>query len=116
MIFGKLKTVLRGLEIVEFNTYQKMALETRMETADLTYALFNIGGEVGELLSLFAKARRDGELDLLKVEQELGDILWHVAVITTDIDTSLEHIARLNLEKLASRKERNMIGGSGNNR
>lgn len=105
------------------NDYQTQARTFRMATADDTYAQLNLAGEVGELLSLIAKARRDGlkseeEADAYfrNVKKELGDILWQVAAIADDNGYTLEEIAHGNIDKLSSRKSRNVISGSGDNR
>jgi NTP pyrophosphatase (non-canonical NTP hydrolase) len=46
----------------------------------------------------------------------LGDVLWYISALASDLDISLNEIAESNLLKLASRKKRNVIGGSGDNR
>lgn len=51
-----------------------------------------------------------------KLIAELGDILWHVALIADNLDTSLSDVAEFNLKKLASRRQRNVIKGSGDDR
>lgn len=103
---------------MRLNDYQDQARSFRMKSADETYALLNISGEVGELLSIYAKGKRDGFLvgyrDL--IAKELGDILWHIAAIADDEGMTLNDIAQLNINKLSSRKERNVLTGSGDNR
>ena len=42
--------------------------------------------------------------------------MWYVAVLSYEMDYSLEDIAKMNLDKLASRAERGVIAGSGDNR
>jgi NTP pyrophosphatase (non-canonical NTP hydrolase) len=51
-----------------------------------------------------------------KLIMELGDILWHVALVANNLGYSLEAVADLNLQKLQSRKQRDMIKGSGDDR
>ena len=51
-----------------------------------------------------------------KLIMELVDILWHVALVANNLGYSLETVADLNLQKLQSRKERDMIKGSGDDR
>jgi len=105
-------------KIYSLNDYQAAAVSFRMETADERYALDNLVGEVGELFSLLAKARRDGtKFDHdLKFKKELGDILWHVAAIAADKGWTLEHVANSNIHKLSSRKQNNTLQGSGDDR
>lgn len=101
-----------------FDEYQSEALSFRLPSADEYYTNLNLAGEVGELLGLMAKARRDGrKMDYdLNVKKELGDILWHVAVIAADHGYALSDIATGNIWKLSARKEAGTIQGSGDNR
>lgn len=49
-------------------------------------------------------------------KMEIGDIMWQLNGLMTVLDMSAEDVARQNLEKLASRKERGVIDGEGDNR
>jgi hypothetical protein len=42
--------------------------------------------------------------------------MWYCATLANDLGYSLEEIAEMNIQKLESRKQRGMIGGSGDNR
>lgn len=103
---------------MNFNDYQAEALSFRLPSADELYANLNIAGEVGELLGLMAKARRDGRGHLydLYVKKELGDILWHVAAIAADHGLTLEEVAQSNIWKLSARKDAGTLQGSGDDR
>jgi len=46
----------------------------------------------------------------------LGDVLWYLAESCTALGIELDDVAAYNLAKLASRKERGQIKGSGDNR
>ena len=50
------------------------------------------------------------------IAKELGDCLWYFAQLATDLGVSLDVIARGDIAKLSSRKERGVLGGSGDNR
>lgn len=102
-----------------FEEYEFKANLSRLPSADYTYAILNLGAEAGEVLSLEAKMRRDGGnlheyMDSMK--KELGDVLWHVAMIANDNGFSLAEIAEANIDKLTSRVARNKIKGSGDER
>lgn len=104
---------------MDFNTYQDKAMVFRMASATPTYALLNLSGEVGELLSLEAKCLRDGyewKEFLKNAKKELGDILWHVAAIAKDYGFDLQEVAQGNLAKLESRATRGVLQGSGDDR
>lgn len=90
-------------------------------TPDLMSQILGLVGESGEVAEKFKKLLRDqnGALsDNTKAElvKELGDILWYVNSVAHLLGSSLEEVARLNNEKLASRQKRGVIKGSGDNR
>lgn len=94
-------------------------MEFRLPSANGTYAFMNLAGEVGEVLSLEAKMIRDGgNIDEYRAAlcKELGDVLWHIAAIADDNGLLLNNIAATNIAKLASRKARNQLKGSGDER
>ncbi len=102
---------------MNFNEYQQKAMAFRLESAGSPYAFMGLIGEVGELYGAIAKAMRDDtEIDTEYVKKELGDILWFVAAITTDMELNLSDVAQKNIEKLGSRKARGTIQGSGDDR
>lgn len=103
---------------MKLNEYQSEALTTRLPSATSEYLLMNYAAEAGELLGLKAKAIRDGRLldHDQQVKKELGDGLWHIAAIAADHGFTLEEVAQGNLNKLASRKERGALNGSGDDR
>ncbi len=103
---------------MQLNEYQMLAMSFRLPSANQIYAITGLTGEVGEFNSLIAKSVRDhkGLMDVLVVKKEIGDILWFVAAIAADYGFSLNDIAMSNIEKLNSRKARNTIQGSGDDR
>ena len=104
-------------KIETFDEYQDEARKTRMPSADESYALLALSGEVGELHSYLAKSVRDGyELDYATVIKELGDVLWCICAIADDFDIKMHEVASVNINKLQSRKERGVLTGSGDNR
>ena len=103
----------------DLNKYQTEAMTFRTPTADQAYALLNLGAEAGEVLGKVAKHIRDrGDAEVLRqdIKKELGDVMWMIAAIASDFNLTLSEICEHNIEKLSSRKERNVITGSGDNR
>ncbi len=119
------------------NDYQQRAMSTCMPSCDnFAYMFLNFVGEVGEVASKIAKSIRKGEMEILNNElsalnfydgetsakaddalkAELGDCLWQLAGLAHVCGWTLQEVAEQNLAKLASRKERNMIDGNGDNR
>lgn len=85
------------------------------------YPAIGLSDESGEVLGKIKKIIRDnqgfvtGEQEN-EIAKEIGDCLWYISQLATELNLNLEDIAKQNLEKLASRKERNVINGSGDNR
>ncbi len=108
-----------------FNEYQKKAKTTLLssgdELLDVLHMALGISGESGEVSEKLKKIIRDNngdlsKLDLESLKKELGDVLWHLAVMAELLGISFDEIATLNIEKLASRKKRGVLKGSGSDR
>ena len=87
----------------------------------LTYPTVGLVGEAGEVAEKVKKIYRDhggivNDEHRDEIKKELGDVLWYVAQLAHELGLSLSDIARHNLEKLTSRKERDVLHGSGDNR
>jgi NTP pyrophosphatase (non-canonical NTP hydrolase) len=50
------------------------------------------------------------------IKLELGDVLWYLAQLASELGFELEDVAQANLDKLASRAARDQIAGSGDDR
>jgi NTP pyrophosphatase (non-canonical NTP hydrolase) len=104
---------------MHLNEYMHEAMAFRLPTANADYALLNLAGEVGELLSKEAKLIRDGgklNEHVVGVKKELGDILWCLTAIAVDYGFTLEDVAKGNIDKLANRKTNQTIQGNGDDR
>jgi NTP pyrophosphatase (non-canonical NTP hydrolase) len=78
-------------------------------------------GEAGEVANKVKKIIRDGsdskdEKLVSEIKSEIGDCLWYIAVLANDFNIKLSDIASANIEKLATRKSKGTIHGSGDNR
>lgn len=103
---------------MEFNKYQELAYMTANEQSkNIYYMTMGMTGEAGEIANKIKKVMRDGAaLDKQDIAKEIGDVLWYCAGLCTVLGIEFEDVAELNIEKLKSRKERGVIGGSGDNR
>ena len=87
----------------------------------IVYPTLGLANEAGEVAGKIKKIFRDkgGVIDDAEREAlkgELGDVLWYMAQICTELGLSLDEVAAANLEKLASRQERGTIQGDGDTR
>lgn len=61
-------------------------------------------GETGEIMDLLKKHDHQGhELDIERMIDELGDVLWYVAELASGMGTTLGAVARHNVDKLRKR-------------
>ncbi len=112
------------MEISDFETYQRESRKTwSLVHTDhpIVYPTLGLVNEAGELAGKVKKIFRDkggqiGEADREALKGELGDVLWYLAQICTELDLSLAEVAGGNIEKLFSRLERGKISGEGDNR
>lgn len=102
-----------------FNQYQEEAKTTAIYPPEkaLEYLSLGLASETGELTGKIAKwYRKDNTFPKREVIDELGDVLWFVSELARFLDTDLSAVADLNRKKLASRMQRGVIKGSGDNR
>ena len=110
---------------MNFNEYQKKALKTALfpKKYRTIYPAIGLGNESGEVLGKIKKWLRgdDGNGPMSKerkltLRDELGDVLWYLAVLARDLGLSLDEIAKLNIAKLKLRKEKGTLKGDGDKR
>jgi NTP pyrophosphatase (non-canonical NTP hydrolase) len=108
---------------MELSDYQRESRRTAEYPRDawLAYPALGLAGEAGEVAEHAKKAIRDdaGKVSderRAAMSKELGDVLWYVAQLASELDLSLDDIASQNLEKLFSRQQRGVLSGSGDDR
>lgn len=104
-----------------FKEYQKLSRKTAIYPGSFVYPTLGLAGEAGEVAEKIKKVIRDknGVVDgktKEEIAKELGDVLWYLSQIATELDLSIDEIASSNIRKLASRKKRKKLHGNGNNR
>ena len=108
---------------MELSEYQRLSRRTAgyPREAWLTYPALGLAGEAGEVAEHAKKTIRDdggsvSEERRAAMAAELGDVLWYVSQLATELDLQLDDIAQGNLDKLLSRQQRGVISGEGDNR
>ncbi|BDZ58276.1 hypothetical protein GCM10025872_19330 [Barrientosiimonas endolithica] len=109
---------------VQMDEYQQAALRTaapKDKKNELLHLVLGLVGESGEIAEKFKKWVRDldsdeAAIDRDDIKQELGDVLWYTAVLADYLGLRLEDVAQANVDKLASRQARGVLGGSGDQR
>ena len=117
------------MTIDTFAKYEQQARNTAIYTTQgflgLSYTALGLTGEAGEVAEKIKKLIRDGagkDVEQLiqekrfEIAKEIGDVLWYVSALCRELGVSMEEVACLNIDKLHSRKNRNKIQGSGDNR
>lgn len=102
-----------------FDFYQKEAEQFALYGTDakILYAALGLCSEAGEVAGKIKKwIRGDSHLVVEDISKELGDVLWYVSALSSDLGLNLSEIAEDNIAKLNSRKVRNVIRGDGDNR
>jgi NTP pyrophosphatase (non-canonical NTP hydrolase) len=108
---------------MELSDYQRQSRRTAEypREAWLAYPALGLAGEAGEVAEHAKKAIRDdaGKVSderRAAMSKELGDVLWYVAQLASELGLDLDDIAAQNLEKLFSRQRRGVLSGSGDDR
>lgn len=109
---------------MDFNEYQKTSRITAIYPKlgeNFVYPVLGLVGESGEVAEKVKKVLRDnqGIINQEKKEEigkELGDVLWYLSQIASELNLSLESIAQNNIEKLQLRAQKGTLHGSGDNR
>jgi len=109
---------------MNFTDYQEASHETAIYPAighGVIYPCLGLTNEAGEVAGKIKKIFRDkggvfGDKDREDIGAELGDVLWYLSQVASELGISLDTVASNNIDKLLSRKNRNVLKGSGDNR
>jgi len=104
--------------------YQEQACSTAIFPKEKAteYLTLGLTGEAGEIANKVKKFIRDGaaqdeyEAKKIEIAYEIGDVMWYCAVLSAEMGMDLGHVMENNLRKLADRKARGTLSGSGDNR
>jgi NTP pyrophosphatase (non-canonical NTP hydrolase) len=79
-------------------------------------ATLGLAGETGEVMEVLKKRLRDGKFDVENFKKEMGDVIYYWVKLLNYLAIKPSDVLQLNHDKLESRKERNVLSGSGDNR
>ncbi len=127
--FGKIEgtdNYVNAISGMNFNYFQIKTRTTAIYKGKgsfkgLQYAVLGLCGESGEVAEKLKKIMRDkddviSDDDRESLKKELGDILWYIGAVASELGISFSDLAETNVEKVLGRKARNVLGGSGDNR
>jgi NTP pyrophosphatase (non-canonical NTP hydrolase) len=116
---------------MDFNEYQSKIIKTAKYPdigKNFVYPTLGLAGETGEVAEKIKEVAEkiqkilrdhDGIIDEKKreeLEKEIGDVLWYLAMLCTELRIELGRVAKVNIKKLLDRLDRNVIQGEGDNR
>lgn len=109
---------------MNFTDYQEQASRTVAYPRvgdNYVFPTLGLAGEAGEIANKVKKIERDHagvvtEEVRASIAGELGDLLWYVAALCTELRLDLDEVASENLRKLSIRAENGLLGGSGDTR
>lgn len=95
-----------------FEDYAQFQKSTQTKDFDIKYMAIGLGGEVGELLNEIKKMERDDNNILTidrkkKIILEIGDILWYLQGLSSQLNINLDSALQTNIDKLSKRYNSN---------
>ena len=112
------------MDALDMRSYQEAAAHTGGPISvdhPIVYPTLGLTNEAGEVAGKVKKIFRDhgGEItddDRAALTLELGDVLWYLAELCTQLGISLDDVATANLDKLRGRIARGTMAGDGDSR
>ena len=109
---------------MDLNEYQQRSRRTALYPAighAVIYPTLGLVNEADEVAGKIKKVFRDKDGQISEdtrqaLKSELGDVLWYLAQVSTELGLSLGEVAEANLAKLSDRQQRGKIGGDGDTR
>lgn len=84
--------------------YQTFATLGHKPGNGLVVHSLGIIGEVGEVIDCIKKGLRDeAPFDTEHIKEELGDVLWYICNIATDLHIDMQEVIDMNVDKIKRR-------------
>lgn len=111
-------------EQLDLATYQRLAARTGgpiVTDHPIVYPTLGLTNEAGEVAGKVKKIFRDrggviSDDDRTALTLELGDVLWYLSELCTQLGIDLEAVAAANLDKVNGRLARGTLQGDGDYR
>lgn len=88
--------------------YQELAIRTcgipsERKFDRLFHAVFGLTSEAGEVAGILQKKYQGHDVNIEHMEKELGDCLWMIAEACNALDTDMDKVMQMNIDKLKAR-------------
>lgn len=103
---------------MNLSAYQKLTRESAIypKQEAVSYLALGLTSEAGEVAGKVKKGIRDGGFDVMATIDEIGDVFWYLTRLCDELNFDAEDVLQRNWAKVSDRKERGVIGGSGDKR
>ena len=92
------------MEIKDYIEQSERTLVQKGKDLNLLHGAIGISTEAGEILDAFKRHIYYGkELDVVNVKEEIGDIMWYVAILCRELNLEMGDILQTNIDKLKAR-------------
>jgi NTP pyrophosphatase (non-canonical NTP hydrolase) len=109
------------MNFTEYQTKSRATAKYPVIGHGVIYPVLGLTNEAGEVAGKIKKIFRDkegnfGDAEREALKAELGDVLWYISQVCTELDIPLDEVAEANIAKLLDRQARGKIQGDGDNR
>jgi len=100
------------------NEYQKLTRETAIYPKEfaITYLTLGLTSKAKKIAKKIKKNIQNNSYDVIITADEVGDVFWYLARLCDEMGFQTKDILKRNIDKLLDRKNRGVIGGSGDKR
>ncbi len=92
------------MKIEDYLKASERTLIDKGHDMNLLHAAMGISTESGELMDAFKRKIFYGKaLDVVNVKEEIGDVMWYIAILLRELDLDFEDVLQVNIDKLKAR-------------
>lgn len=104
ILFADIVLKTTNMKIEEYLGASERTLIDKGHDLNLLHAAMGISTEAGELMDAFKRKIFYGkDLDVVNVKEEIGDLMWYVAILLRELDLNFEDVLQVNIDKLKAR-------------